>query len=53
MKLWASQGVPVTRNGIWVTKTTRDLGEAMDWAAVEVERRRPKVLLGGAVEAPC
>lgn len=52
-KIWEAPDVPTKSNGTWVTKTSRDLGAAMDWAASEVARRRPKDSPGRGLEAPC
>lgn len=53
VKLWAAQGVPLVERSIWVTEIKTDLGEAVDWAAVEVARRRPKPNPANPLESPC
>ena len=48
----ASYGIPV-EDGCWVSSNFEHLAAAVDWAAAEVERRRPKADPDGPLESPC
>lgn len=45
-------GLPIP-TGIWLSSNFATLPEAMDWAAAEVEKRRPKDLGSGLWGAAC
>lgn len=47
-----ADGLPVP-TGLWVSANFATLPEAMDWAAAEVEKRRPKDLGSGPWGAAC
>lgn len=42
VKLWTAQDVPLVERSRWVTATERNLADAVNWAAAEVDRRRTK-----------
>lgn len=48
----ASYGIPVA-DGCWLSSNFEHLPDAVDWAANEVERRRPKVSPARPLEQPC
>lgn len=52
-KIWIAHGKPAREGGRWITKTSTDLGEVMDWAVVEVQKRRPKDPLLVEEGPPC
>lgn len=52
-KIWIAHGEPAREGGRWITKRSTDLGEVMDWAVVEVEKRRPKDHSAGPWGAAC
>lgn len=61
-KIWDAPGVPayvdasyglVVRDGCWVSSNFEHLADAMDWAANEVDRRRPKAHTADPLESPC
>ncbi|ASN39016.1 hypothetical protein CGQ24_08300 [Arthrobacter sp. 7749] len=48
----ASYGIPVA-DGCWLSSNFEHLADAVDWAANEVDRRRPKVHADQSGEVPC
>lgn len=54
-KIWVAPGVPATQEdeSRWVSENFRTLPAAVDWAASEVEQRRPKDLGSGPWGAAC
>lgn len=52
-KIWVAPDRPAREGGRWITKRSTDLGEVMDWAVVEVRKRRPKDHSSGPWGAPC
>ncbi len=61
-KIWDAPGVPayvdasyglIVPDGCWVASNFENLSDAMDWAANEVDRRRPKAHPAKPLESPC
>ena len=53
VKIWVAPGVPARKGSQWVIENFRNLPDAMDWAATEVEDRRPKDQGSGPWGAAC
>ncbi|WP_411732163.1 hypothetical protein [Paeniglutamicibacter sp.] len=61
-KIWDAPGVPAyvdasygldVPDGVWVSSNFEHLPDAVDWAANEVDRRRPKAFPAEPLESPC
>lgn len=54
-RIWVAPGVPATKEdeSRWVSENFRSLPAAVDWAAAEVEQRRPKDPGSGPGGAAC